>query len=140
MGRSDTVANIAIGATETLAQRKPTGFDLLTWFGNFRREILKLQSAPGTERPKDPNGKASSFSESLTDDEIADVKPTMRLALERIRDSHVGWNDPRNVDPSFAFGSWKSGFAGLREAIHGIAPKMLATDRDGKRVPQPARY
>lgn len=111
---------------ERLAHRNPIGLDLLTWFGNLRREILGLQTPPGTETPKDTNGKASTFASGLTDAEIADVKPTMRLALERIRDGVIGWNDPRTVDPSFAFGAWKNGFAGLREAIHGVAPKAKA--------------
>jgi hypothetical protein len=102
---------------------RPCGLDLLTWFGRLRRDVLNVQNPPGSEVPKDTNGKASTFAASLTDAEIVDVKPTMRLALERIRDGVVGWNDQRNVDPSFAFGSWKSGFAGLRESIHGIAPK-----------------
>lgn len=123
---------------ERLPQRKLTGHDLLSWFGSLRREVLRLQSAPGTERPRDPNGKAGAFAESLSDADVADVKPTMRLALERIRDGVPGWNDPRTVDPSFAFGAWKSGFAGLREAIHGLAPKAPSATH-GQRAQRPWR-
>lgn len=112
--------------------KRPSGYDLLVLFGNLRREILKLQGAPGTERPKDINGKAGLFAEQLTADEVCDVEKTMRLVLERIRDGVLGWTDPRIVDPSFAFGAWKNGFPGLREALHNCAPAPRAPPAKAK--------
>jgi hypothetical protein len=104
--------------------RKLTGFDLLVKFGSLRRRILDLQSPPGTERPKDTNGKAATFAEQLTPDEAADVEATMRLAFEHIRAGSVGWTDSRIADAEFAFGTWKSKFGSLREELHGCAPKL----------------
>lgn len=116
---------------------KPTGYSLLFTFGRLRREILNIQSAPGTETPKDANGKASSFADNLTEDEAKDVEATMRLALTRIRAGAVGWNDPRHAGGSFAFGAWCSQFADLREAVHGCAPKPKAVDGFGKPAARP---
>lgn len=118
---------------------KPTGYSLLFTFGRLRREILNIQSAPGTETPKDANGKASSFAEKLTEDEAKDVEATMRLALTRIRDGAVGWNDPRHAGGSFAFGAWCSQFADLREAVHGCAPTVKPKPSQSRPDQQPRR-
>jgi hypothetical protein len=102
----------------------PNGFQLLTRFGQLRREILELQSAPGTETPKDVNGKASSFAATLTEAEAKDIEATMRLALTRIHARAQGWDDPRLSGGAFAFGAWMHQFRDLREVVNGCAPKV----------------
>jgi hypothetical protein len=127
------------GATEHQAQpsTKLGGHDLIRIFGRLRREVLKIEPPPGAGNPRDTTGKASTFADGLTDDEAKDVEATMRIAFERIRDGVTGWDDPRHTkDPSFAFGAWKSGFEGLRESVHGVAP--VATAREHKRFEKPA--
>jgi hypothetical protein len=100
--------------------KRPSGFDLLTGFGFVRSQVFPTTLPWNTAR--DAKGDAASFASLLSDDEVVDIKPTMRLALEHIRDGAKGWNNPRLTDPSFAFGAWKSGFHALREELRKRAP------------------
>jgi hypothetical protein len=114
-------------AADLSAPPRWNGWSLLTTFGRLRREILELQSPPGTETPKDINGKASSFAEKLTEDEARDVEATMRLALTGIKASAVGWSDPRLSGGAFAFGSWCAQFSDLRAVVYKCAPQIVAS-------------
>ncbi|MCU0693748.1 MAG: hypothetical protein MUF54_20355 [Polyangiaceae bacterium] len=102
--------------------KRPSGFDLLTYWGAERCKVFPDCLPWNTARDRD--GDAEAFAAKLTADEIADIEPTMRLALEHIRNGAEGWTDGRLKDPSFAFGRWKSGFTALREEHHGRAPKV----------------
>ncbi len=117
----------------TREPRKPNGFELVLKFGNLRREILNLQSPPGTEGPKDHKGLAQTFAEQLTEDEAKDVDSTMRLFFTHVKAGDEGWNYPKNsTDPNVAFGSWKAGFVALREELHGCAPNARAGPKSAR--------
>lgn len=94
---------------------EPGGYDLQRAFGVLRANIIGgfTWTTPG-----DPRGEIASFAARLDNEAVQDVVPTMRLALERIRDEHADWKDPRLKDPSFAFGAWKAKFTSLREEMH----------------------
>jgi hypothetical protein len=109
-------------ACSNVDAKKFTGHALLAMFGSIRSEVFPKTLPWSTAR--DAKGDAGSFAEMLGQDEASDVEPTMRRALEHIRDGVKGWSDPRLAkDPSFAFGAWKSGFHALREELAGCAPK-----------------
>jgi hypothetical protein len=94
-------------------------------FGDVRLEIFPTTLPWNTAR--DTHGDAGSFAALLQPDDIPDIRPTMRLAHEKIRAGIQGWTNPElAVNPSFAFGKWKSAFTGLREEIHGRTPKPAA--------------
>jgi hypothetical protein len=115
-----TVEAIAKATKERFAKR-PTGHDLVTMFGFVRLEVFPNTLPWNTAR--DTKGDAGSFAVLLSESDLADVEPSMRLALEHIRDGVKGWHDPRLAkDPSFSFGAWKSGFHALREEMHRKAP------------------
>lgn len=122
--------------------RRPNGHDLVTMFGSARLEIFPETLPWNTARDKD--GDAGSFAELLSDDEIVDLRETMRLALSKIKSGSIGWQNPEMaVNPSFAFGSWKSKFTGLREELHGRVAKVAKPEpqqRDGKPARMQARY
>jgi hypothetical protein len=100
-----------------------TGHHLVQLFGKVRSQVFPHTLTWHTAR--DARGDAGSFAALLAPEEIADVEPTMRLALEHIRDGVAGWNREQHArDPSFAFGAWKSGFHGLREELHGRGPPV----------------
>lgn len=102
-----------------------TGHQLVQLFGQVRHRVFPHTLPWHTAR--DARGDAASFAALLQPEEIADVEPTMQLALEHIRDGVAGWNREQHArDPSFAFGAWKSGFHGLREELHSRAPPVAA--------------
>jgi hypothetical protein len=101
-----------------------TGHSLVTLFGIMRSEVFPGTLAWSTAR--DAKGDAHQFAAMLGQQEIQDIEPTMRLALEHIRDGAEGWKHPRMKDPSFAFGAWKAGFHGLREELAKRAPKIAS--------------
>lgn len=108
-----------------------TGHQLVQFFGQVRNRVFPHTLPWHTAR--DARGDAGSFAAMLGPDEIADVEPTMQLALEHIRDGVAGWNKEQHAkDPSFAFGAWKSGFHGLREELHGRGPPV-APAKESKR-------
>jgi hypothetical protein len=131
--------------------RRPGGHDLLVQFGAMRNQVFPNTLPWNTAR--DTKGDSGSFAAMLSADEIADIEPTMRLALEKIKAGALGWTKPElSVSPSFAFGKWKSDFTALREELHGRAPKVAhPAPRDSgyrrpdsgptptRRAPQPLR-
>ncbi len=103
-------------ARETLS-----GYGLMQQFGQLRSELL---GGLPWALPASSDGKAETFAQRLSPQEHADVAPTMRLALDRIRARHDGWQDDRMLaSPTFAFGCWMSRFTELREDLHKAAPK-----------------
>jgi hypothetical protein len=109
-----------------VTQKRPSGHELVTMFGSMRLEVFPNTLPWNTAR--DPRGEAGSFAALLSEDEIGDIKPTMRMALEKIRTSAIGWTNPElTVSPTFAFGKWKSDFTGLREELHGRRPVIEPT-------------
>lgn len=77
--------------------------------------------------PPDPGGRAGTFAERLPPEAYADIRPTMRLMFEAIRQRRRNWNDERLArNPAFAFGSWISRFTELREELHKRAPQVAA--------------
>jgi hypothetical protein len=108
--------------------KRPIGHDLVTLFGSMRLEVFPETLPWNTAR--DTKGDAGSFAELLSDEEIQDIKPTMRLALEKIKGGADGWTNLELVkSPSFAFGKWKSDFTGLREELHGRVPHVKPAPR-----------
>lgn len=116
--KEDPVTNTVCNS---VTERRPIGHDLITMFGIVRSEVFPTTFPWNTAR--DTKGNAGTFSELLTDDEIADLRPTMLLALEKIKNGALGWTKPElTMSPSFAFGKWMSDFTGLREELHGRTP------------------
>lgn len=101
--------------------RNPSGYELVNLFGRVRCQVFPNTLPWSTAR--DAKGDAASFAALLRPEDIADIEPSMLLALQHIRDGIKGWADPRlATNPSFAFGAWKSGFHALREELHRKAP------------------
>ena len=114
---------VSNSVTTAVTPIRPRGHDLVAMFGLMRLEVFPETLPWNTAR--DTKGDAGSFAALLSDDDIEDLKPTMRLALEKIKTGAPGWTNPElSVSPSFAFGKWKSDFTGLREELHGRAPKV----------------
>jgi hypothetical protein len=110
--------------------KKPSGRDLLTWFGVERSKAFP-ETLPWVTG-KNPDGDAQTFIDKIQDDAYQDVRPTMVAFFAHVKAGDQGWCTPKNTtDPSFAFGSWKSGFTALREEILGRSPKPKAVDRFG---------
>jgi hypothetical protein len=132
------------GTTDTAPRstgtaQRLTGQDLLRLFGKVRGQVFPSCLPWATAR--DPKGDAGTFASLLGPEEAADVEPSMRLAFGHIRDGRKGWNDPRHAsDVSFAFGAWKSGFHGLREEIHGRAPRVAETVNTNQPQKRQANY
>jgi len=102
-----------------------TGFTQVELFGRLRREILELQSPPGSERPRDIGGKAQTFAEQITADEAKDIEVTMRLMLEHVKNGDEGWDHPLLAkDANFGLRSWETKFPALREEFHGTGPTV----------------
>ena len=90
-------------------------------FGQMRLQVFPNTLPWNTARDKD--GDAGAFSALLSDQEIKDLRTTMHMAFEKILAGAPGWQNPElSVNPTFAFGKWKSAFTGLREEIHGCSP------------------
>lgn len=109
-----------------------TGHDLQRWFGLARAAVFPDTLSWVT--PRSVEGKAESFAAGIPPDAIPDIRPTMQLAMERIRDGHAEWRLSEMADPSFAFGTWMSRFTALRESLHACAP---AVHRDRRTQPRP---
>jgi uncharacterized protein YdaU (DUF1376 family) len=133
----------------TSAQIRPystTGWDpqrVLSTFGRLRSDML-----PGT-LPWTASGgrlweKVRPICLAIEDDPTIgdDVEPTMRMALERARDSQ----DPRDQEAAWGFSAWAARFTDLREELRGLRrrrepgaePCSFHRDRrnDGKPAPR----
>ena len=124
-----------------LRAKRPGGHDLVAMFGATRLKVFPNTLPWNTAR--DAHGDAGSFAALLSDDDIADLEPTMRLALDKIKAGAAGWTNPElSVNPTFAFGKWKSAFTGLREELHGRAPVVAKPESQvtGFRRPAQATY
>ena len=97
------------GVPRVTAQR------ILDMFGDLRSEIVE-GALPWLSGQRN-YAKAEALAKQLADhpEAVADIEPTMRLLLERVKDSQ----DKRDEDPSFVFGTWCSSLSALREEIHG---------------------
>ena len=94
-----------------------TAQHLLDTFGRLRSDVvggMPWQFGGGGNYAK-AQKMAASFDEHPA--AAADIEPTMRLVLERSKESQ----DARDQNPAFAFGSWCSSFTALREQLHGLA-------------------
>lgn len=111
--------------------QKPTGYHLQTRWGQLRAALL---GGLPWDVPGDPRGEVAAFASRLMPDAAVLVEPSMRLALERIRDRRKGWDDERLREPAFGFGAWRSKFTSLCEEIIGQTPK---TRRDPGEVHYP---
>ena len=120
--------------------KRPGGHDIVALFGRKRLEVFPNTLPWNTAR--DTKGDAGSFAALLSDDDIADLEPTMLLALGKIKSGAVGWTNPElSVSPSFAFGKWKDVFTALREELHGRAPVVARPEQTtGFRRPAQATY
>lgn len=120
--------------TRTGTAPRLTGEQLLHTFGLVRNEVFPNTLPWDTAR--DPKGDAGTFAEQLRQKGInlSEVRRTMQLALEHIRDGVAGWNKEQHAkDPSFAFGAWKSGFHSLREELLGKAPPVALSAHEKSR-------
>jgi hypothetical protein len=109
------------------AVRRPNGCDLIAWFGLEREKAF--EGALSWVTPRNADGDAETFAQKLPEDSFADVRSTMAAFFAHVKAGDSEWNNPKNKDPSFAFGSWKSGFTALREELHGRAPMPRAGPR-----------
>lgn len=111
----------------TASQTKLTGYDLKWRFGQLRQGIT---GGFGWTAPRDSNGKAESFAAALSPEETADVEPTMRLLLERIKAGGKEFSKSEFKDPSYTFACWMSRFTALREELHESGPNGKASKLD----------
>jgi uncharacterized protein YdaU (DUF1376 family) len=106
----------------TSSQSRPTAGSLWTpqrltdTYGRLRSDILG--GLPWAAAGQKLWEKAAQVARAIEDDPeaAADVEPTMRLQLERARDSQ----DPRDGETTFGFGAWVARFTDLREELRGI--------------------
>lgn len=101
-----------------------TGQLLLDTFNRLREDIIPGSVGWHMAGAK-LFGKANDMARTFDDAPEAtfDIEPTMRLVLERGRDSQ----DARDSDPPFAFGRWVSSFTALREELLGRRPPARAS-------------
>lgn len=90
---------------------------LLDLFGRIRSEVCE-NTLPWQVASPSLWAKASRMAATFESnrDAVAAIEPSMRLLLERKRESQ----DPRDADPAFLFGCWVSQFTVLREVVEGL--------------------
>jgi hypothetical protein len=127
---SPSARDLSTTTTEYVARRAktPCGRDILTWFG-VERSVAFPETMPWVTA-RNADGDADTFLAKLTPDAFADIRPTMAAFFVHVVAGDQGWNTPKNTtDPSFAFGSWKSGFTALREELLGVAPRPTTGEK-----------
>lgn len=103
---------------------KLRGYYLQQTFARLRSEVI---GGLAWSIPPDTSGKATTFAERLTPEEIADIEPTMRLMFGHIKEGQDDWEDERlRKSASFAFGTWIARFSDLREELHDKRPAKRA--------------
>jgi uncharacterized protein YdaU (DUF1376 family) len=95
-----------------------TGYDLEQWYGEERAEAV--EGALPWKTPRSTDGKAEEFAASLSPEEVADVRPTMKLHFAELKAGKGKAGALEN--PTFGFGCWRSDFTKLRERLHGKTP------------------
>lgn len=102
-----------------------TGYQLQEMFAAARSAAFP-DSLPWSSRPRDSKNQAGSFADSLDADAAADVQATMALFYRRIVDGTERRAEEFARSPQLAFVAWMHAFTGLREELHGKAPKVKA--------------
>jgi uncharacterized protein YdaU (DUF1376 family) len=93
--------------------KKCTGFDLCRWYGLEREGAIEGTQAWQTPAPTE--GKAETFADRLSPEEIRDVRPTMRLHFAELKAGRGPMGAKEN--PTYGFGCWVSSFTMLRERL-----------------------
>jgi hypothetical protein len=117
---------------------KPTARSVLTRFGAIRAETCGGK-ATFWQPSQTAVDKAAAWLVDMPLDGVADIEPAIRLACVHVKDGSNGWADPKMMDPNFLFGSFVSRWSGLREELHGCAPKAAASS-NGQPKRMQARY
>jgi hypothetical protein len=117
--------------------KRPTGRDLLQWFGIERSDAF-TGTLPWVT-PRNADGDADTFAQKLPEPALGVIRETMAAFFRHVKAGDKGWDAAKNTtDASFAFGSWKSGFTALWEELKGVAPKPKEAEKQNK--PKPATY
>jgi hypothetical protein len=121
------------GSTHTGARAGSlcTGHDLLRWYGLERRD--QVTGAVDWHVPKASDGKATTFAEGLGAEEVGDVRPTMRLHFQELKQGG-GKAAAALANPTLGFAWWLADFTRLTESIHNVTPATRAPPQTGPRV------